>query len=346
VANVASVSSSPAVAFERLKFDPSCPRAWKSTGELVIGFTDSENSKPLLISTHQREISTWLGLLDGSRNLDDLLLTGSAMGLSHTQLRELLTELIRAGHVYSVENVPLSGNSPHLATNLRCDARLIGMSAHKLIAKRQSLRVLVEGSGQAAFGLVNALTEAQLNVGWRPMNTQRIRAEEIPRELFSKNFVNQKWSQCAKPIAAARLVFAMNESHDFVELENSYSNAIVVPVTVHSRRMAIGPILGAVNSACASCLHEVRKSNDSDWALLTVQALHQKRALPILSERWLTSLLSLCVNIAIEFADTDNILDLTATSLELAPPNPVWQSRSWRLKTSTECEHLKSFQSA
>jgi hypothetical protein len=101
------MSQNPAGAFERLKFDPSCPRAWKSTGELVIGFTDCANSKPILISIHQREISTWLGLLDGSRNLEDLLLTGSAMGLSHTQLRELITELVSAGHVYSVENVPL-----------------------------------------------------------------------------------------------------------------------------------------------------------------------------------------------------------------------------------------------
>ncbi len=340
------MSPNPAGAFERLKFDPSCPRAWKSTGELVIGFTDCANSKPILISIHQREISTWLGLLDGSRNLEDLLLTGSAMGLSHTQLRELITELVSAGHVYSVENVPLRGKSPHLAVNLRCDARLIGISAHKLITKRQSLRVLVEGSGQAAFGLVNALSEVQLNVGWRPMNSQRIRAEEIPKELFSDNFVNQKWSQFSKPIPTPRLVFAMNESHDFVELENTYANAIVVPITVHSRRMAIGPILGAVNSSCASCLHDLRKANDGDWALLTVQALHQKRALPILSERWLASLLSLCVNIAVEFADTDEFLDLTSSSLELAPPNPVWQSRTWELNSASSCDHSKSFQNA
>jgi hypothetical protein len=346
VGNLPFMTLRPPATFERLKFDPSCPRAWKSTGELVIGFTDSANSKPLLVTSHQREISTWIGLLDGSRNIEDLLLTGSAMGLAHSWLRELLDELINAGHVYSVENVPLSGNSPHLATNLRCDARLIGISAHKLITKRQNLRVLVEGSGQAAFGLVNALSEVQMNVGWRPLNSQRIRAEEIPRDLPAKDFINQKWSQCAKAVISPRLVFAMNESHDLVELENSYPNAIVVPVTVHSRRMAIGPILGAVNSVCASCLHDLRKLNDSDWALLTVQALHQKRALPILSERWLFSLLSLCVNIAVEFADTDQVLDLTSSSLELAPPNPVWQSRNWTLNKSDSCEHSKSFQNA
>ncbi len=339
------MSNSPAAPFERLKFDPSCPRAWKSNGELVIGFTDSKNSKPILISSHQQEISTWIGLLDGSRNLDDLLLTGSAMGLAHSWLRALLSELIDAGHVFSVENVPLSGKSPHLATNLRCDARLIGISAHKLITKRQALRVLIEGSGQAAFALVNALSEVQLSVGWRPMNSQRIRAEEVPRDLIANDFVNQKWSQCTRPINSPRLVFAMNESHDFVELENSYPGAIVVPITVHSRRMAIGPILGAVNSLCASCLHDLRKQNDFDWALLTVQALHQKRALPILSERWLSSLLSLCVNIAVEFADTDQVLDLTKSSLELSPPNPVWQSRGWNISSLT-CEHTKSFQSA
>ncbi len=331
---------------ERLKFDPACPRAWKSTGELVIGFTDSANSKPILISTNQREISTWIGLLDGSRNLDDLLLTGSAMGLSHSQLRELIAQLISIGHVYSVENVPLSGNSPHLATNLRCDARLIGVTAQNLITKRQSLTVLVEGSGQAAFGLVNALSEVQVNVGWRPMNTSRIRAEEIPRDLVTNDYVNQKWSQCAKPVNSPRLVFSLNESHDFVELENSYANAIVIPVTVHSRRVAIGPILGAINSTCASCLHDLRKQNDSDWALLTVQALHQKRALPILSERWLTSLLSLCVNIAVEFADTNQVLDLTQSSLELAPPNPIWQIRKWKGSNQKDCDHSKSFQNA
>lgn len=331
--------------FYRLKFDPACPRAWKSNGELVIGFTDAKNSKPILITSCQQEISTWIGLLDGTRNLDDLLLTGSAMGISHTWLQGLLTELIEAGHVFSVENVPLRGKSPHLATNLRCDARLVGISAHKLINKRQALKVLVEGSGQAAFGLVNALSEVQLSVGWRPMNTQRIRAEEVPRDLVASDYVNQKWSQCNRPISTPRLVFSMNESHDFVELENSYPGAVVVPVTVHTRRMAIGPILGAVNSLCASCIHDLRKRNDIDWALLTVQALHQKRAMPILSERWLASLLSLCVNIAVEFADTDQVLDLTRSSLELSPPNPVWQSRDWNL-SRISCEHLKSFQNA
>ncbi len=337
--------TSPLAPFERLKFDPACPRAWKSNGELVIGFTDAVNSKPILISSHQQEISTWIGLLDGTRNLDDLLLTGSAMGLAQSWLRDLLSELIDAGHVFGVENVPLRGKSPHLATNLRCDARLIGISAHKLIVKRQALRVLVEGSGQAAFGLVNALSEVQLSVGWRPMNTQRIRAEEVPRDLLPNDFVNQKWSQCNKPISAPRLVFSMNESHDLVELENSYPGAVVVPVTVHTRRMAIGPILGAVNSLCASCIHDLRKQNDLDWALLTVQALHQKRTLPILSERWLASLLSLCVNIAVEFADADQVLDLTRSSLELSPPNPVWQSRDWNI-SGISCEHTKSFQSA
>lgn len=337
---------SPSSPLERLKFDPACPRAWKSSGELVIGFTDCETSKPILISSFQKEISTWLGLLDGSRNLDDLLLTGSAMGLAHSQLRELLTELIAAGHVFPVENVPLVGKSPHLATNLRCDARLLGISAHELIRKRKSLQVLVEGSGQAAFGLVNALTEIQATVGWRPMNRARIRAEEVPRDLNANDFVNQKWSQFSKPIANPQLVFSMNESHDFVELENSYSDAIVIPVTVHSRRIAIGPILGAMNSECATCLHERRRSNDTDWALLTVQALHQKRALPIVSERWLSSLLNLCVNIAVEFADTAQILDLTKSSLELTPPNPVWQSRNWKGNDTYACKHHKTFQNA
>lgn len=336
----------PSPQFERLKFDPACPRAWKSSGELVIGFTDCETSKPILISCYQKEISTWLGLLDGSRNLDDLLLTGSAMGLAHSQLRELLGELIAAGHVFGIENVPLVGKSPHLATNLRCDARLLGISAQELIQKRKSLQVLVEGSGQAAFGLVNALTETQATVGWRPMNRARIRAEEVPRDLNANDFINQRWSQFAKPIATPHLVFAMNETHDFVELENTYSDSIVIPITVHSRRIAVGPILGAKNSECATCLHERLRSNDADWALLTVQALHQKRALPILSERWLFSLLTLCVNIAIEFADTARILDLTRSSLEITPPNPVWQSRNWKGAENDSCKHQKSFQSA
>lgn len=332
-------------ATKRLKFDPSCPRAWKSTGELIIGFTDCATSKPLLIASQQKEISTWIGLLDGTRNLDDLLLTGAAMGLEQKQLRDLLNELMLSGHVYSVENFPVSTNSSHLATNLKCDARLNGMSSAHVVKKRQALQVLVEGSGQSAFALMTALTEVQLSTGWRPMNSQRIRAEEVPRTLDTKNYVNQKWSSFSQPIPNPRLVFALNESHDFAELENSYSNAVVVPVTVHARRFAIGPILGAVNSVCANCLHELRKKNDSDWALLTIQAIHQKRALPIISERWLNNLVSLCVNIAVEFAEFDQIVDLTNASLELTPPNPIWQLRKWGMQNQT-CEHVRPFQNA
>lgn len=331
---------------ERLKFDPACPRAWKSNGDLVIGFTDCETSKPILISQYQKEIGVWIGLLDGSRNLDDLLLTGSAMGLSHTQLRELLSEFIAAGHVYAVENVPVPSKSPHLATNLRCDARLAGISAQQLLQKRKSLQVLVEGSGQAAFSLVSALSDVQLTVGWRPMNRCRIRAEEVPRNLDVNEFVNQKWSQVAKPLPNPNVVFSLNESHDFLELESSYSDALVIPITVHSRRIAIGPILGAHKSECAACLHESRKLQDNDWALLTVQALHQKRALPIISERWLSSLVATCVNLVLEFADSSRILDLTKSSLELTPPNPVWQSRMWNGRLKSACNHNRNFQSA
>ncbi|MEN9693084.1 MAG: hypothetical protein RLZZ330_728 [Actinomycetota bacterium] len=330
-------------ATKRLKFDPSCPRAWKSTGELIIGFSDCANSKPLLIASHQKEISTWIGLLDGTRNLEDLMLTGSAMGIEQVQLMALLDELMKSGHVYSVENFPVSENSAHLATNLKCDARLNGTTAANVVKRRQALPVLVEGSGQCAFALMNALSEVQLATGWRPMNSQRIRAEEVPRNLDPNNFVNQKWTSFAKPIPNPRLVFSLNESHDFAELENSYSNAVVVPVTVHARRFAIGPILGAVNSACANCLHELRKRNDADWALLTIQAIHQKRALPIISERWLNNLVSLCVNIAVEFAEFDQIVDLTNASLELTPPNPIWQLRKWGEPTKT-CEHLSQIQ--
>ena len=332
------MNPSSSQAAKRLKFDPSCPRAWRSTGELIIGFTDCASSKPVLIGSQQKEISTWIALLDGTRNLDDLLLTGSAMGLERKQLQDLLEELMNSGHVYSVENFPVSSNSAHLATNLKCDARLNGTSAAQVVKKRQALQVLVEGSGQTAFALMNALTEVQLSTGWRPMNSQRIRAEEVPRTLDPNNYVNQKWTSCAQPIPNPRLVFALNESHDFAELENSYSNAVVIPVTVHARRFAIGPILGAVNSACANCLHELRKKNDADWALLTIQAIHQKRALPIISERWLNNLVSLCVNMAVEFAEFDQIVDLTNASLELTPPNPIWQLRKWgALKAN--CEH-------
>lgn len=336
---------SPAEATKRLKFDPSCPRAWRSSGELIIGFSDCANSKPLLITSHQKEISTWIGLLDGTRNLEDLMLTGSAMGIEQRQLKDLLDELLKSGHVFSVENLPVSENSAHLATNLKCDARLTGTTAAHVVKLRQALPVLVEGSGQSAFALMKALTEVQLATGWRPMNSQKIRAEEVPRTLEPKNFVNQKWSSFAKPIPNPRLVFALNESHDFAELETSYSNAVVVPVTVHARRFAIGPILGAVNSACANCLHELRKKNDADWALLTIQAIHQKRALPIVSERWLNNLVSLCVNIAVEFAEFDQIVDLTNASLELTPPNPIWQLRKWGQQKQT-CEHVRIFQNA
>lgn len=316
----------PTVNFIRI--EPGLPISWTREGSIVIGFKDDPNSSCCVISQCPKEIRKLLQLCDGRFDLEHIVLSGLAMGLNETFVRETLTQLIERGHIREVSSL-----RSHAPLNIHADARLLGLSSQEIQTTRSKQRVLICGAGQTPAALFAALEANDVPVGWLPASKERIRDEELAG--IRTDYLTKRWDDLSVPMRNPQIAICFDVLHDSESIETQFPEAIVIPVVVHQRRLAFGPLLGVNGGLCGSCLNEIRSSNDADWPLTTAQVLHERRQPPLIASRWSNVLAWTLTNYVLELIDTQRSSGLLNHSLELQPPHPTWRVRSWEQFTCT-----------
>ena len=296
---------------------------------LLVGFKDDPHSRGFIIEENPKEFRQLLLLCDGTLNVQHIVESGLAMGLEESRIRETLAQLLKVGHVRFVAS--LRSHSPQ---SIQSDAQLHTTHISYIQQKRAEQRVLIRGAGRTAALVFDALGANDVPVGWSPECKERIREGEL--EGVRTNYVTKRWDDYKTGIKNPRISICFDVTHDSENIETLFPSAFVIPVILHPRRLAFGPILGASDGLCGSCLNHIRASNDADWSITTAQLLHERRKPPFIADRWSNSLAWTLTNYILELIDTDGTSGLLNHSIELHPPSPVWRMRSWDLG---QCTH-------
>lgn len=311
-----------------IRLEPGSPLSWTREGSLLIGFKDDPNSRCYVIDEHQKEMRQVLSLCDGKYELEHVIQSGLAMGIRESFLRETLKNLSERGHLRVVNSV-----KSHAPQNIHSDAQLLRRSSAEIQANRAHHRVLVYGSGRTPAALVSALVANDVPVGWTPASKERVRDDEL--DGVRSDYLTKRWDDFSVAIKDPNIAVCFDVAHDSEGIEAQFPHAIVFPVIVHQRRLAIGPLLGVNGGLCGSCLNQIRLSNDADWSLTTAQLLHERRQPPLIATRWSNVLTWTLANYLLELIDTKRSSGLLNHSLELHPPYPDWRVRSWEQFTCT-----------
>lgn len=311
-----------------IRLEPSSPLSWTRDGSLLVGFKDDPNSRCYVIDEHQKEMRQILSLCDGKYELEHIIQSGLAMGIHESFVRETLKNLTDRGHIRVVNSV-----KSHAPQNIHSDAQLLRRSSAEIQVNRAHHRVLVYGAGRTPATLVAALEAHDVPVGWTPASKERIRDDEL--EGVRRDYLTKRWDDFSVAIKDPNIAVCFDIAHDSEGIETQFPHAIVFPVIVHQRRLAIGPLLGVNGGLCGSCLNQIRLSNDADWSLTTAQLLHERRQPPLIASRWSNVLAWTLTNYLLELIDTKQSSGLLNHSLELQPPYPDWRVRSWEQFTCT-----------
>ncbi len=327
--------------WQRIRLDPSTPVWRRSDGTLVIGHTDAPESRPVEAPTTSSECATLLQLLDGEHSTVALIQSGLAMGITASVTVAFLEALADAGHIQPVHVIP----SPRIATN---SLRDVGHFAHvravppeSLLGRRESARLLVAGDGLIAAALAASATQVGLHTGWQTKNPRKVRLEDCAVPWLNPDARGLRWTELATPIAEPEYVLAIDQTPSARELTSRFGRALVLPLTVHSRRLAVGPLLNLKNGICADCLDSSRMEADPDWAYRLAQITSTDLAPPIIADSFVYAYVGTVVNFVLELIDTGLASSLIEQSWELAPPNPQWRTRRWSRRESCPCNDFQ-----
>ena len=313
----------------RLRFDNSSPLFWRQSGSFVIGYPDCETSNAIEITNFTKPIATWLALVDGTRNEQDLVKSGEVLGIPSSAIRKLIQLLIDAGHIYQLETLP-NDSAAHLKLPaFRFQANSTGHSISELLDMRLDFRIEITGAGSLPMLTYRLLKENAFSVGWKPNSNNRIQPEDLAPN-FSDQLIGQRWNEIGTIEVEPKLQISFS---DIYVPETALPQVPRLPVVWHSRRVAIGPLLNLPHGHCISCLHETRLLADSEWSFVLSQLLHNRRPLPRLTSPWLDTVANQIVLIASNLAESKIPAVLIDNRYELTPPHPIWQSNPWDFST-------------
>ena len=308
---------------------------------LFRSHTDDLASAPVQRRSHASEFATLCQLLDGSHSAHQLLQSGAAMGLAMTSVRSFLVELAAAGHIHEVEvdALPLLAHSA--LRNVKHLARVHGRAEAQVLSAREHYRVLVVGIGAVAAQLYAQCTQAGLRTGWAPESTRKIRLDDCVSTYLNPDVVGMRWNELAVDIAAPRLVVSVSQSHSSLHLRDHFGQSLVLPLTVHQRRMSIGPLLNAEGGLCAECADAHRSAADPDWTYRQAQLVDAELAPPLIADSFRDAFVGSAMTWILQLADTSSTHGLHLASWELLPPTPLWQMRPWSRVEGCPCNDFQ-----
>lgn len=318
---------------KRIRLDPSVPWFWRQDGTLQLGFPDVPEGQALVIREHPREVATWLRLWDGSQDGNSLQASALAMGIPEATARGVMTKLLRAGHAFEVETLTAARAVAGIFRDLHFAAGLGGLGLSELVMARGGRRVLVTGAGALAYRLHRGLQRAQADCGWQPEHPSRIRPEDAGADI-PRHAVGRPWRELAVPVTQPHLVVAIADAFDLEELSRRFGSSLLLPVVIHKRRIAVGPLLHCRGGITAAELHARRVEAEPDWNLALIQLLHQPRPLPVVGDPWLGAAEHMLLGLTLEILSGAAPPELLGCSLELLPPASLWRMRDWSAQSA------------
>lgn len=333
---------------------PAARRLWRDRETLQLGQAPGRAAVLCGLDPVTRQA---LGLLDGTRDREQVLAAAAAVGCPPSRTTLLLDLIAGAGLLEDAgaDLGPLAAlqleERDRLAADLASLALVRGDGGLPAAGHRAGARVLVIGAGRvgaplagllaaAGVGSVEVLDEAagtaqDTGVGGSSLGDVGRSRGQVARERL----LGWAPSTSAGPLARVDLVVLAPARPE--QLEDA--GQLVPPGTPHLLAEVretvgvVGPLVLPGRTACLHCLDLTRSDLDPDWPVLAAQLSQPSRARTACDGPLALSVASQAAMQALALLDGTTDPASLGGTLELALPDWRWRRRSWPVHPDCGC---------
>jgi bacteriocin biosynthesis cyclodehydratase domain-containing protein len=287
-----------------------------------------------------------IGLLDGSRDRDQVLAAAAAAGIPVQATERILTLLAAGGALDDFPASTLRELPPALRAKLAPElattslAYRDGDGGARALARRRAAVVRIEGGwriGRAAARLLNAAGVGQVQFVRQPAATGdpgSARRSGAARKSCSGPAVRPMITPVIRPDL---IILAGRQP---IERLVQLARARVPHLAVMAGEAigVVGPLVVPGRSACLLCLDYVRADNDPAWPLILSQIGHQRPEPPACDAVLATAVAAQAAAQALTAIEKGPMATAAANgTLELVLPDWRWRRRTWPPHPACPC---------
>jgi len=311
---------------------------WRDRDTLQIGI----DPRRAIALSGMGEAALIVGLLDGSRDRDQVIAAAAGNGIP-TSVTERVLALLAAGGALddfpasTLRALPSSLRirlEPELATTSL--ARRDGDGGARAIARRRAAVVWIEGDRPIGRAVARILSAS----GIGRIRTRRLPADDLAssaRQPAARDSARQQRQVAALPFRPDLVVLVGNRTADR-PAQLARDRITHLAVMASEAIGVVGPLVVPGKTACLRCLDYVRAGNDPAWPLILAQ-IRSRRAEPAACDAVLTAAVAAQTAAqALSAIETAPVASAAANgTLELVLPDWRWRRRTWPPHPACPC---------
>src|SRR5215472_9027318 len=350
------MSESP-VTIEHMRpaIKPGLLAVWRNRDTVQIGI----DPRRAIALTGMRRAAALLGLLDGSRDLAQVLATAGEFGISAEAADRVIALLAAGGALHDFPVTAYRAMPPGLRTRLAPEiataalAHGDGDGGARVLARRQGACVRVEGMSRVGLCVASLLTASGVGMvvstAWPPGSGPRPGASPVTSVLPPTGALPSTGAPLptdapspagAPPLAGPADPAGAGRRPDLVIFADVYRRELPellrrqgVPHLAAAASEAIGvvgPLVLPRGTACLRCLDLTRAERDPAWPLILAQLTGGGADPPACDTVLAVAVAAQVAAQALAFIDRPvSVSAVTNGTLELVLPDWRWRRRTW-----------------
>ena len=321
---------------------------WRDRETVQIGI----DPRRAVALTGMGDAAAVIGLLDGSRDRDQVVAAARAQGVPAPVTERILTLLAAGGVLDDFPAAALAALTQdqrgRLGAELATAALARGYSdaGAALLARREAAQVQIHGPGRIAAALADILTTS--GVG-RVTTCDDVRLPDFATGATTRRhrhahprhgapaISHGSWRRGGRPVLPDLAILV---GYQQPELAGWLMRAGVahLAVTAEEAIGIVGPMVRPGQTSCLRCLHLTRSELDPAWPLILAQLVGRTASLPACDAALAAAVAAQAAVQALAFLDRDPIhAPAENGTLELALPGWQWHRRTWPPHPACAC---------
>lgn len=284
-----------------------------------------------------------IGLLDGSRDRDEVIASARERGVPAPVTEQILTLLAAGGVLDDFPAAALAALTQEQRLRLRAElataalARGCSDAGAAVLARRDAARVQIYGPGRLAATLADILTTS--GVGHvTTCDDIRFPDPTIPAtSITTDSEAGEGWRRDGRPVLPDLAVLV---GYQQPELAGWLVRAGVAHLAASADEAIgiVGPMVRPGRTSCLRCLHLTRSDLDPAWPLILAQLVGQPAGLPACDAALAAAVAAQTAVQALAYLDRDPAHTPAENgTLELELPGWQWRRRTWPPHPACPC---------
>ncbi|MGH3399387.1 MAG: hypothetical protein ACRDPO_32340 [Streptosporangiaceae bacterium] len=309
---------------------------WRDRQTVQIGI----DPRRAVALTGMGDAAAVIGLLDGSRDRDQVVTAARALGVPAPVTERILTLLAAGGVLDDFPAAALAALTQdqrgRLGAELATAALARGYSdaGAAVLARRDAARVQIYGPGRIAAALADILTTSAVGL---VTTCDDIRLPDATTPTDPAADGHGSWRRGGRPVLPDLAILV---GYQQPELAGWLMRAGVahLAVTADEAIGIVGPMVRPGQTSCLRCLHLTRSELDPAWPLILAQLVGRTVSQSACDAALAAAVAAQAAVQALAFLDRDPLhAPAENGTLELALPDWQWHRRTWPPHSACRC---------